>query len=236
MSLTDHVGILVAGSFDRPQKNRLKPAAPPEYYAVVAFEPNAGPALAAAMAELAPGGNWQAMNHSVKKNSALNKPYAGIPDNAIVVRFATKFAVEIRDEDGTELVPTAENSPRIRVKLFTGQRVRINGAPYAWNFQGKQGLSWNLYGVMAVGGGERRPGGSSGDGFGKYLPETGASDAFASHTPPRTQSAGPAADPFQQNAARSPAGSDVDPFGAPTRVARQPAPPMDDFADDDIPL
>lgn len=171
MSLTDHVGILVAGSFDRPQKNKLKANAPAEYYAVVAFEPSAGGVLAELMAGIAPGGNWQTLQHSVKPNRTLAKPYAGIPDDALIVRFATQYPVEVRGEDGHEIPPSVENSPRIRSQLFAGQRVRINGAPYTWSFSGKNGISWNLYGAMAVGGGERRPGAANGGGFEKYIPQ-----------------------------------------------------------------
>lgn len=169
MAITDHVGILVAGSFDRPQINKLKKDAPAQYYAVVAFEPSAGADLGEAMGSVAPGGNWQALQHGVKKNAALTKPYAGIPDDALIVRFASQFAPEIYDEAGKLVPASQENSAHIRSQLFAGQRVRINGAPYAWNFQGKQGLSWNLYGGMAVGGGERRQ--AAGGSFDQYLPK-----------------------------------------------------------------
>lgn len=169
MAITDHVGILVAGSFDRPQINKLKKDAPAQYYAVVAFEPSAGADLGEAMGSVAPGGNWQALQHGVKKNASLAKPYAGIPDDALIVRFASQFPPEIYDDQGRAVPASQDNSAHIRSQLFAGQRVRINGAPYAWNFQGKQGLSWNLYGGMAVGGGERRA--AAGGSFEKYLPK-----------------------------------------------------------------
>lgn len=210
MSLTDHVGILVAGSFDRPQKNKLKANAPAEYYAVVAFEPSAGSVLAELMGGIAPGGNWQALQHSVKPNRNLPKPYAGIPDDALIVRFATQYPVEVRGEDGQEIPPSVENSPRIRSQLFAGQRVRINGAPYTWSFSGKNGISWNLYGVMAVGGGERRPGAANGGGFEKYIqPQQEApvqqsiqsgQDAFGGNQSAPAQNA-VANDPFAQKPA-----------------------------------
>lgn len=187
MALTDHIGTLLQGSFDRPAKNRLKPQAPSEYYAVVAFPPAAAADLASALAEVAPGGNWKAVQHAVKPNNQLPKPFPGIPDDHLVVRFGTQFAVEIRGEDGAEIIPTAENSALIRSKLFAGQRVRINGGPYLWNFQGKPGISWNLCGAMAVGGGERRPGGNNGGGFEAYIPkgEPAAQDnAFTSQAAP----------------------------------------------------
>ncbi len=229
MALTDHIGTLVAGSFDRPQINKLKPNAPAQYYAVVAFDPSVGPDLAAAMAEKAPGGNWQGLQHSIKPNKQLPKPYAGIPDDAIIVRFSTQYPVEIYDLHGQLVPASADNSAHIRAELYTGQRVRINGAPYAWNFQGKSGLSWNLYGVMAVGGGERRA--AAGGSFDKYLPAqqagvdqqaAGAAMAAAvSNTNPfgqqqasaPAQQAAPAnnANPFQQSA---PAGGvSTNPFG-----------------------
>lgn len=212
MALTDHVGILVAGSFDKPQINKLKKDAPPQYYAVVAYDPAVAADLSAAMAEVAPGGNWQAMQHGIKKNSALPKPYAGIADDAIIVRFSTQFAVEIYDQDSKLVAPSAENSTHIRSQLFAGQRVRINGGPYAWNFQGKPGVSWNLFGVMAVGGGERRA--ATGGSFDKYLqqPAEGQDNAFnaPAQTPTESKPAtgSTEANPFQQ-AASGPA----DPFG-----------------------
>lgn len=214
MALTDHIGILLQGSFDRPAKNRLKPQAPPEYYAVVAFEPSAAADLAAAMAEIAPGGNWQALQHAVKPNKQLPKPFPGIPDDSLVVRFGTQFPVEVRDESGTEIIPSAENSPLIRSKLFSGQRVRINGAPYTWTFQTKNGISWNLYGAMAVGGGERRAGGAGGGSFDKYIPEGAQKEnAFAA---PAADTSKPAtntgANPFQQGSAAGGSAA-ANPFG-----------------------
>lgn len=220
MALTDHIGILLQGSFDRPAKNRLKPQAPPEFYAVVAFDPAAAGDLAAAMAEVAPGGNWQALQHAVKPNKQLPKPFPGIPDDSLVVRFGTQFPVEVRDEAGTEIIPSVENSPLIRSKLFSGQRVRINGGPYLWTFQSKTGISWNLYGAMAVGGGERRPGSNNGASFDKYIPadapagSTNALAAPANNAPANNANAfaAPAAstgsNPFQQG----PATGSANPF------------------------
>lgn len=214
MAITDHVGILVAGSFDRPQVNKLKPAAPAQYYAVVAYDPSAGADLGAAMATIAPGGNWQSLQHGVKKNSALSKPYAGIPDDYLIVRFATQFAPEIYDEAGKAVAPSQENSAHIRSQLYSGQRVRINGAPYPWNFQGKQGLSWNLYGGMAVGGGERRA--AAGGSFEQYLPkQTSDFDQAANQqsapqeSSPAQQSGAAAGNPFQQPTT----GATANPFG-----------------------
>lgn len=210
MAITDHVGTLVAGSFDRPQINKLKKDAPAQYYAVVAFEPSAGADLGDAMSGVAPGGNWASVQHGVKKNSTLPKPYAGIDDNALIVRFSSQYAPEIYDQAGAVVPATQDNSAHIRSQLFAGQRVRINGAPYAWNFQGKQGLSFNLYGVMAVGGGERRA--TAGGSFDKYLPEPGSqapagnADAFGSSQPQPTSTGN--ADPFQQTNSNP-----NDPFG-----------------------
>lgn len=213
MAITDHVGILVAGSFDRPQINKLKKDAPAQYYAVVAFEPSAGADLGEAMGAVSPGGNWQALQHGVKKNASLAKPYAGIPDDALIVRFASQFPPEIYDDQGRAVPASQDNSAHIRSQLFAGQRVRINGAPYLWNFQGKQGLSWNLYGGMAVGGGERRA--AAGGSFEKYLPKQ-ASDfdqaaqtqQAASQEQAASQQTG-SSNPFQQGNA----GASANPFG-----------------------
>jgi hypothetical protein len=217
MAITDHVGILVAGSFDRPQINKLKKDAPAQYYAVVAYEPSAGADLGAAMATIAPGGNWQSLQHGVKKNSALAKPYAGIADDALIVRFATQFAPEIYDESGKAVAASQENSAHIRSQLFAGQRVRINGAPYAWNFQGKQGLSWNLYGGMAVGGGERRQ--AAGGSFDQYLPKQTSDFDQAAQQPAQQAAPGTQTNehPFvQQNGAAAfsaPVADPAKPFG-----------------------
>lgn len=212
MAITDHVGILVAGSFDRPQINKLKKDAPAQYYAVVAFEPSAGADLGEAMGTVSPGGNWQSLQHGVKKNASLAKPYAGIPDDALIVRFASQFPPEIYDDQGRAVPASQENSAHIRSQLFAGQRVRINGAPYLWNFQGKQGLSWNLYGGMAVGGGERRA--AAGGSFEKYLPKQ-SSDcdqaAQAQQPAPQEQAAlqqTGSNNPFQQSNAGT-----ANPFG-----------------------
>lgn len=203
MAVADHVAILLAGAFDAPKKNKLKPAdKPPEYYAVAAFEPSAGADLAAAMAAIAPGGNLGAVSHSVKENAKLSKPYAGIPDNALVVRFASQYAPEIYDEAGQLVTADSAHAGHIRSQLYAGQRVRLNGSPYAWNFQGKAGISWNLYGVMAVGGGDRRA--TASDAFSKYLPQR---DETASSTPAATAAFGAApgaapangGNPFQQS-------------------------------------
>ena len=215
MSITDHVAILLAGSFDAPKRNKLKSAdKPPEYYAVVAFDASAGDEIAAAMAAIAPGGNLAGITHSVKPNARLNKPYPGIPDDALVVRFATQFAPEVYSDSG-ELVPAdTAHAGAIRSQLFAGQRIRINGAPYVWNFQGKAGISWNLYGVMAVGGGERRA--TASDAFAKYLPAGTDSAAPPPETPAAdnpfgAQGAATAApvtagNPFQQANAGNPFG------------------------------
>lgn len=167
MAFEDHIAILLSGAFDRPQKNKFKPADAPEYYALVAMEPSAGPDISAVMASINP--NWTSLNHPVKTNGKLDKPHPGIPDDYLVFRMQSQFVPEIRDSNGAELVPTAENAGYIRSQLFSGARIRIRGTVKEWEFSGKRGLKFYLGGVMAVGGGDRRA--TSSGSFDKYVPE-----------------------------------------------------------------
>lgn len=183
MAIQDHVAILLAGSLDRAAPNRKKPHAAPRYYVRAAFPPDAAGDLAADMASIAPGGNWQALSHNIKPNRALAKPYPGIPDDYLIVKMDTQFPVAVYGENGQAIPVSAENSPLIRTQFYSGQRIRLEGAPYTWNNDGEHGISWNLYGALAVGGGERRNVGS-GDGFAAYRkdapPPTGA---FGTNSP-----------------------------------------------------
>lgn len=219
MAVQDHVAIIISCSLDRATRNRKKPDQPPRYYIRAALPPAAAADLGATMAAVAPGGNWKATSHNIKQNQALQQPYAGIPADWLIVKFDTQYPVPVYSANGGAEIPVnAENSARIRSEFFSGQRVRIEGSPYLWNYDGKVGISWNLWGVLAVGGGERRPG-SGGGGFSEYRPQqaagvapTGGSGGFGTNTPQDTAqpaaaanapAAQPAANdnPFQQPAA-----------------------------------
>lgn len=187
MALQDHVAIILSCSLDRASKNRKKPTAPPRYYVRAALPPAADGDLGEAMAQVAPGGNWQATSHNIRANSMLKKPYPGVPDDWRIVKFDTQYPVPLYAPDGSEIFVSAENSARIRSEFYAGQRARIEGSPYLWNNDGETGISWNLWGVMAVGGGDRLPG-SGGSGFAAYRPQgAGAapqqSGGFGTNTP-----------------------------------------------------
>lgn len=214
MAFEDHVAILIQGAFDRPAKNKFKPNDPPEYFAVVAVDPSAGPDLQALLAAVNP--NWQNMGHPIKPNGKLDKPYPGIPDNWLTFRMQSQYVPEIRDTNGTELFASAENAGYIRSQLYAGTNVRVRGTVKEWEFSGKRGLKFYLGGVMAVGGGERRA--TSGS-FDKYVPQDapaqqstgfggqeaiaaarGAPDAFGGNQSAPAQNA-VANDPFAQKPA-----------------------------------
>lgn len=181
MAIQDHVAILLSGSLDRPAANKKKPHAAPRYYVRLAMPPEAGADLGAAMAQVAPGGNWQATSHNIRPNSQVKNPYPGIPADWLIIKLDTQFPVPVYGEDSRLIPASAENSALIRTQFYSGQKVRVEGAPYTWLNDGEQGISWNLYGVLAVGGGERRGGG---DGFSQYRNTSQpAVGAFGSNAP-----------------------------------------------------
>lgn len=208
MAFEDHVCILLSGAFDRPQKNKFKPQDDPEYYALVAAPPSAAADLQALMASI--NTNWASMGHPVKTNGSQVKPHVGIDPDWLVFRMQSQFVPEIRDSNGNELVPTAENAAYIRSQLYAGARVRVRGTVKEWEFSGKRGIKFYLGGVMAVGGGDRRATGSGS--FDKYVPEgANQSSGFGSQPAPQEQAAPQqiGTNPFQQ----SNAGASTNPFG-----------------------
>lgn len=190
MAVQDHVAIILSCSLDRAARNRKKPDQPPRYYIRAALPPDAAADLGTAMANVAPGGNWKATSHNIKQNQALQQPYAGVPADWLIVKFDTQYPVPVYSANGGVEIPVnAENSARIRSEFFSGQRARIEASPYLWHFEGKVGISWNLWGVLAVGGGERLPG-SGGGGFTDYRPaqqpgaaQSNGSGGFGNNTP-----------------------------------------------------
>lgn len=212
MAIQDHVAIMLAGSLDRPAPNKKKPHAAPRFYVRAAFPPEAAGDLGAAMAQVAPGGNWQALSHNIKPNSRLAKPYAGIPNDWLIVKFDTQYSVPVYGEDGRNIPATVENSPLIRSQFYSGQKIRIEGTPYTWNNDGETGISWNLYGALAVGGGERRNTGGS-DGFAAYRKDVPPVGAFGGNSPQTpTAPANVQNDPFGSSQPQQPAHSNADPF------------------------
>lgn len=210
MSITDHVAILLSSSLLRAAPNRKNPQKPPQFYAVAAFPASAGQEIADAMTAIAPGGRLNAVEHWVSPNAKLKKPHPGIPDDALVVRFASQFAPALYDDAGN--LVGADVAQHAASQFFAGQRVRIDGSP--WLFADASGIAWNLAGVMAVGGGERRA--TASDAFAKYLPVSTDSAATPAAKPEAaspfgaqgaaTAAAATAGNPFQQANAGNPFG------------------------------
>lgn len=209
MSITDHEAILLHSSLDQPRANKANPGKV-EFYTNVAFPPTAANDLAAAMKEVAPNGSLSGLRLTIEANSKKSKPHAGIPDDWLILRLSSgaEYSPELFAESGQKIAALPVNGSQIRTEFFAGQRVRINGYPFFWNHaqSGARGVSWNLSGVMAVGGGERR-GGAGGEpsesAFAKYRQNAPAeaaapaSSAQAASTPANGGSA-PSGNPFQQ--------------------------------------
>lgn len=161
MSIADHVGILLHSSLDKAVLNKAnKNKEKYEFYANVALPPTAQNDLAAAMKEVAPDGRLQGLRLTVEPNGNKAKPHAGIPDDWLILRLSSgpDFPPDLFVESGAKIAALSINGSQIRTEFYSGQRVRVNGYPFAWNHteSGSRGISWNLSGVMAAGGGERR--------------------------------------------------------------------------------
>lgn len=153
MSLDQHVAIIVHNSLAAATVNKMNPTKPPEFFAVLAFPPAAGgelQALCQFAAGASPLGNFQI---GITTNAAKGaKEFPGIPGDWFVVRAATQYAPYIADAAGNQL---DQNDPAhaqaIKTGFFAGKKVRAALSAYAWNFKGKNGISFNLNGVMDAG-------------------------------------------------------------------------------------
>lgn len=221
MSLTDHVAILLHSSLDQARQNRVNKNKT-EFYANVALPPSAGADLAALMTATSPNGSLNGLRLTIEPNGKKAKPHAGVPNDWLIVRMSSgaDFPPDLFGEDGTKIPALPLHGTEIRTQFFSGQRVRLNGYPFYWTHaeSGARGISWNLSGVMAVGGGERRAAAAGGEPsesvFAQYRSNTGTApapqDAYAAAAPAVYGTAAPAiADPFQAAAASS----DANPFG-----------------------
>lgn len=219
MSIVDHVAIFLHGSLDQARESQAKKGKF-EFYGRFAFPPAAQDDLMAAIAAVAPNGIIAGLQLAPKLHSSLPaaKQFAGIPLDWFIVRMSSgpDYPPELFAVDGTKLAALPINGTQIRADFYAGQRVRVN--TYAFYYPpkggGSAGVSFNLSGVMAVGGGERMPGGNSAEpsesAFAAY--RSGAQPSAAQDAPALQQSGATpaAANPFQVGSAGKSAAS---PFG-----------------------
>lgn len=151
--LAGYEAILTHHAIVTPQVNKLKPTKPAEFYALIALPAAAQADLWAILVECATTAFGHANNfeHGIKTNATSKKPIPGVPGDALIVRAASQYAPEIYDADGTLLNPqNPAHLQTIKAKFFAGTRVRTILTPYHWTFQGKNGVSFNLAGIMLV--------------------------------------------------------------------------------------
>lgn len=217
MSIADHVAIFLMGALDQPKAGKAKPNNP-TYWGQFAFPPAAEADLLAACTAVAPNGSLAGLQLAVKKHANLgaDKKFPGIADDWYIVRIGTgpDYPPDLFLTDGSKVAALPINGQQIRSEFFSGQRVRVNtyGFFYPPKNGGSAGISFNLSGLMAVGGGERRSNGEGGEpsesAFAKYR-----TDAPVQQSAPQEQTAQQPAqasgsNPFQQDTA-----STANPFG-----------------------
>lgn len=219
-TLADFEGILLASSLTEARAGKSNPSKV-EFYAAVAYPASAAAELAELAKTVAPNGNLAGLRMTIEPNIKKGKPFAGIPDDSLIMRLTSgpDYPPAAFTDVGGRIPAGQAGAAQVREHLYAGQRVRVNGYPYYWTHaaSGSRGISWNLSGVMSIGGGERR--GNSGESneaaFGRY-------GAIHDAPPPQTEAQasgfgapaqGPAAsaDPFNQGTAR--AAAEANPFG-----------------------
>lgn len=216
MALTDHIAILTHAALAEPVVNKKKANKPSEFYALIAFPPHAGADLADLAKQVAPGGNLAGLSMNVKPNSQQSKPIPGVPGDWYVVRAATQFAPYIADAHGRQMDQSTEASA-IRTKFYAGKKIRAALTAFAWNYDGKPGVSYNLAGVMEAGDGERLAiGNSAPAAFEKYVDKSAPTSTSqpAQNNPfggSPTQAAPTGDNPFAQTGAAT--GAAANPFG-----------------------
>jgi len=156
-ALAGYEAILTHHALAQAMPNKQKPAAPPEYYALLAYPAEAQAALWDVLVEKAQAAHNMTTGfaHGIKTNQASGKPIVGVDSNAIMVRAASQYAPEIYDADGTLL--RADNPAHLKTiksKFHAGCKVRAIVTPYAWSYPAqnptKWGVSLNLAGIMFV--------------------------------------------------------------------------------------
>lgn len=194
MSIADHVAIFLMGSLDQPRPGKAKPNKP-EYWGQFAFPPTAETDLLAACTAVAPNGSLNGLQLAPKvhRNLAADKQFPGIPADWYIVRMGTgpDFPPDLFLLDGQKISALPLHAQQIRADFYSGQRVRVNAHTFAYPAQngGRPGVSFSLSGLLAVGGGERRPGSNDGvpseSAFSAYRQDapTQQSDAFGGQSP-----------------------------------------------------
>jgi hypothetical protein len=207
LDLMDYVAILTNSSLDQARVNTMKDAKPLEFYAVVAFPPEAADALFAVVQQSAPGGDVTGLEIGVKTNAEKGtKAIPGIPGDWLIARAATQYPPYISDATGQQLDQAAPGvAPAIRSAFYAGKRVRVALASYAWTFAktGRRGISFNLNGVMDAG----EDGDRLSIGVGKIA------NAFAAHANPNAKPIGSAPVPGD-NAQTIDKPNNANPFGS----------------------
>lgn len=205
MSIADHVAILLFSSLDQPRAGKSNPNKV-EFYTTIALPPAAANDLADQMKTVAPNGNLAGLRLTIEPNSKKAKPIVGVPDDYLILRLSSgpDYPPELFTEEGKKLTALPVHGTEIRTAFYAGNKVRINGYPYFWDktsIGAGKGISWNLSGVMAVGGGERRAGGAgepSESAFAKYR---GESAPAQNNVPAQQTQAASDSNPFQQGGA-----------------------------------
>jgi len=154
MALQDHLAILTHSSLAEATPNKKKPGNPLQFYAKVAFPPEAGSDLLELVKSVAPGGNTTGLQMGVKPNARTESPIPGIPDDWLVVRASTQFAPAVIARNGDRLDQETHKAA-IKAAFYPGRRVRVILSAFAWTYDKKNGVSFNLTGVMDAGDGER---------------------------------------------------------------------------------
>lgn len=206
MSIADHVAIFLMGSLDQPKAGKAKPDKP-VYWGQFAFPPEAQADLLAACSEVAPNNQLGGLQLAPKKHGSFapDKKFPGIPDDWFIVRMSSgpDYPPDLFLVNGQKVSALPINGGAIRGDFYSGQKVRVNtyGFFYPPKNGGGAGVSFNLSGLMAIGGGERRSAGEGGEpsesAFAKYRSDAPAQTAQSAPQ----ESAQPAADPFQQSTA-----------------------------------
>lgn len=219
-TITDHVAILLRSSLDQARESKAKPGKH-EFYAQLALPPQARDALMDACKSAAPNGSLNGLQVAPKLHSSLAdaKRFAGIPLDWFIVRMSSgpDYPPELFAESGQKIAALPLNSGQIRTEFYAGQRVRINSYPFHYPAKngGSAGVAFNLSGLMAVGGGERRAGDNGGESsesaFAKYRNADAPAQetVFKSTDAVNAGGASASADPFQQAGGAS---ASADPF------------------------
>jgi hypothetical protein len=153
--LTQFVSILAQSALATPVTNKIKASQPLEFYARIAFPPEAIAALmemVQAAAGAAFGGLHPDVQHGITTNATATKPIPGIPGDWLLVRVASQYAPYVADAAGKQLPqvdPAAQGV--IKTTFYPGKRVRAAISAFTWTHKtGGRGISYNLDGIMAT--------------------------------------------------------------------------------------